>query len=83
MKLTRFVLTTLAADAIVLTVSAAETKEPHQVREIITKVNNKWQADHPFWTDAQQPWTSKKAWGGKPFPKDHRWGEEGKIKDLF
>ena len=40
-------------------------------------------ATHPFWTDAPQPWTSKKAWGGKPFPKDHRWGEEGKIKDLF
>lgn len=40
-------------------------------------------ATHPFWSDAPQPWTSKKAWDGKPFPKDHRWGEEGKIKDLF
>lgn len=28
-------------------------------------------ADHPFWTDATQPWTSKKAWGGEAFPKDH------------
>lgn len=28
-------------------------------------------ADAPFWTDAPQPWTSKKAWGGKDFPKDH------------
>lgn len=28
-------------------------------------------ADHPFWTDAPQPWTSKKAWGGEDFPKDH------------
>lgn len=27
--------------------------------------------DHPFWTDAPQPWTSKKAWGGEDFPKDH------------
>ena len=28
-------------------------------------------ADAPFWTDAPQPWTSKKAWGGVDFPKDH------------
>lgn len=28
-------------------------------------------ADAPFWTDAPQPWTSKKAWGGENFPKDH------------
>lgn len=28
-------------------------------------------ADHPFWTDAPQPWTSKKAWNGEDFPKDH------------
>lgn len=28
-------------------------------------------ADAPFWTDASQPWTSKKAWGGEDFPKDH------------
>ncbi len=32
-------------------------------------------ADHPFWTDAPQPWTQVKAWGGQPFPKDHRWAE--------
>ena len=32
-------------------------------------------ADHPFWTDAPQPWTQVKAWGGQSFPKDHRWGE--------
>lgn len=24
-----------------------------------------------FWTDQSQDWTSKKAWGGKDFPKDH------------
>lgn len=30
---------------------------------------------HPFWTDAPQPWTSQKAWGGKPFPKDHHWAD--------
>ena len=29
-------------------------------------------ATHPFWTDAAQPCTNSKAWGGKPFPKDHR-----------
>lgn len=28
-------------------------------------------ADDPFWTDAPLPWTSKKAWGGEDFPKDH------------
>lgn len=28
-------------------------------------------ADDPFWTDAPQDWTSKKAWEGNPFPKDH------------
>ncbi|MBP3419230.1 MAG: DUF2264 domain-containing protein [Marinifilaceae bacterium] len=28
-------------------------------------------ADHPFWTDAPQSWTSKKAWEGVDFPKDH------------
>lgn len=28
-------------------------------------------ADHPFWTDAAQDWTSKRAWKGQEFPKDH------------
>ena len=27
-------------------------------------------ADHPFWTDPAQPWTSQKAWSGKQFPID-------------
>jgi rhamnogalacturonyl hydrolase YesR len=40
-------------------------------------------ATHPFWSDAPQPWTQVKAWGGQPFPKDHRWEEEGRFKDLF
>lgn len=26
-------------------------------------------ADDPFWTDASQPWTSKKAWDGRGFSK--------------
>lgn len=30
-------------------------------------------ADDPFWTDPAQPWTSKKAWEGEDFPKDHKW----------
>lgn len=30
-------------------------------------------ASHPFWTDASQDWTSKRAWNGKPFIKDHYW----------
>lgn len=32
-------------------------------------------ADHPFWTDASQSWTSKKAWEGEEFPKDHAYDE--------
>ena len=32
-------------------------------------------ANHPFWTDAPQPWTSKKAWEGDDFPKDHAYYE--------
>lgn len=28
-------------------------------------------ADHPFWTDEAKDWTSKKAWSGQDFPKDH------------
>lgn len=32
-------------------------------------------ADHPFWTDAPQPWTSKRAWDGDAFPKDHAFHE--------
>lgn len=27
-------------------------------------------ADHPFWKDAAEPWTSQKAWSGQPFPID-------------
>ncbi len=30
-------------------------------------------ADDPFWTDEPQKWTSKKAWEGDDFPKDHKW----------
>ena len=30
-------------------------------------------AAHPFWTDPAQPWTSKRAWSGQPFDKDHIW----------
>lgn len=32
-------------------------------------------AGHPFWTDAPQSWTSKKAWEGEDFPKDHAYYE--------
>jgi len=28
-------------------------------------------ADHSFWTAPAQDWTSKKAWSGKAFPRDH------------
>ena len=30
-------------------------------------------ADHPFWTAPAEKWTSKKAWEGDDFPKDHKW----------
>lgn len=32
-------------------------------------------ADHPFWTDTPEDWTSKRAWEGKGFPKDHAYYE--------
>ena len=40
-------------------------------------------ADHPFWTDAPQPWTQVKAWGGQPFPKDHRWSDDIHTRDKW
>lgn len=40
-------------------------------------------AAHPFWTDAAFDWTSKKAWDGQPFPKDHHWKDDIKTYDLF
>ena len=40
-------------------------------------------ADHPFWTDEAQPWTQVKAWGGQPFPKDHRWADDPKTPDKW
>ena len=30
-------------------------------------------ATDPFWTDPAEKWTSKKAWEGDDFPKDHKW----------
>lgn len=32
-------------------------------------------ADDDFWTDEAQDWTSKKAWSGQDFPKDHAYIE--------
>lgn len=40
-------------------------------------------ADHPFWTDKAEPWTQVKAWGGQPFPKDHRWVDDIVTKDKY
>ena len=40
-------------------------------------------ATHPFWSDAAMPTTSQKAWGGKPFPKDHHWGDGTSTPDMF
>ena len=38
-------------------------------------------ANHPFWTDAAQPWTQVKAWNGEAFPKDHHWADDIQTKD--
>ena len=40
-------------------------------------------AHHPFWTDPALPWTQVKAWGGQPFPKDHRWADDITTKDRW
>lgn len=40
-------------------------------------------AGHPFWTEAALPTTSQKAWGGLPFPKDHRQSESPTPRDKF
>ena len=40
-------------------------------------------ASHPFWTSAPEPWTQVKAWGGQPFPKDHRWADDIQTKDRW
>lgn len=40
-------------------------------------------ADAPFWTEAAQPWTQVKAWGGQPFPKDHVWKDQITTKDKW
>ena len=40
-------------------------------------------ADHPFWTSQAEPWTQVKAWGGQPFPKDHRWADDIQTKDRW
>ena len=40
-------------------------------------------ANHPFWTDAAQPWTQVKAWNNQQFPKDHQWKDEITTKDKW
>ncbi|MCI6509890.1 MAG: DUF2264 domain-containing protein [Prevotella sp.] len=40
-------------------------------------------ANHPFWTDAAQPWTQVKAWNGEAFPKDHHWADDIQTKDKW
>lgn len=40
-------------------------------------------ASHPFWSDAPQDWTSKRAWSEQPFPKDHHWKDGAPTPDLF
>ena len=40
-------------------------------------------ADHPFWTDAAQPWTQVKAWNNQQFPKDYQWKDDIVTKDKW
>ena len=40
-------------------------------------------ASHTFWTSEAEPWTQVKAWGGQPFPKDHRWADDIQTKDRW
>ncbi len=40
-------------------------------------------ASHDFWTCPAEPWTQVKAWGGQPFPKDHRWADDIQTKDKW
>ncbi len=40
-------------------------------------------ATHPFWTSADEDWTQRKAWNGKPFPKDHAWPDRIQTKDKY
>lgn len=40
-------------------------------------------ADHDFWTAKAEPWTQVKAWGGQPFPKDHRWADDIQTRDRW
>ena len=40
-------------------------------------------ADHDFWACPAEPWTQVKAWGGQPFPKDHRWADDIQTRDRW
>ena len=40
-------------------------------------------ATHDFWTCQPEPWTQVKAWGGQPFPKDHRWADDIQTRDRW
>jgi hypothetical protein len=40
-------------------------------------------ANSPFWTSEAEPWTQVKAWGGQPFPKDHRWSDDIQTRDKW
>ena len=40
-------------------------------------------ANHDFWTCKAEPWPQVKAWGGQPFPKDHRWADDIQTKDRW
>ena len=40
-------------------------------------------ATHEFWTCPSEDWTQVKAWNGKPFPKDHRWGDDIQTRDKW
>lgn len=40
-------------------------------------------ATDAFWSSPSAPTTQQKAWNGKPFPKDHRWGDKITTRDKW
>jgi len=40
-------------------------------------------ATHDYWTAPAEEWTQQKAWGGKPFPKDHHWEDKIQTRDKY
>ena len=89
MKLKSLLLVAAAAAGGVLSASAAVTKESKAVRDIITKVNDHWQATHPaehnaFWDEAAYHTGNMEAYALTGNPKwreySEKWAEHNEWK---